>query len=940
MTRPLPHIEILYDGAWHEVTRDVYSSEHEITTARGRGNWAAVSDPSEMVVPFRQHESKYATAPGGGRMVGRYAPRNPRSDLYGKIGRNTPIRLRLGEPAPRLRLPGTVDAAATTPDAAALRLTGDQRVEILVRPASWRKLDGAALARRYLTTGNQRAWAWWINGSGTLSWRYSVDGSAIVTRESNGTVPDDVPERWIAVWHDVNNGAGGNVLGFETSLDGVTWDPVGTPQTFAGTIAFHPAQAPFEVGRTAAADVAGVAIPPMAGRIGALRYRSGILPTSPLVVDVDFRVLDTHDRAATDTAGRVWTLTDAAYISDSSIRLAGEAATWPQDVGQVKAGPRSAPVTVAGALRRAQRNQAPLQSSLRRDLSTKANVVRYYPLEERSGAAQYASGLAGDSSTLTPTDAGEVKAAANGDAFVASDPLPTFAAGELSGTIPAYVANASQRLIWLSAVPEAGISTDRHLMRAYTPGSLARWEVVYGVGGTLRFRCYDDDGNAIFLHGPSASSLDGRPMMMSLWLEQQSPTTTFFQLAYFPVGAGAFVADEGTVAGTYARFARLQLGTTVGLEGTVMGHVAILNGDVHNVWDTASQSLDGWAGEAGADRLLRLGADTGFPVRLTGEGQTPAMGPQRSRTFIDLAREVPATDLGILGDSTEEAGALAYRPARSMTGQSPALTIPYRLFVPPPKPTDDDEGTANRITVKSAGGVELTVEDTTSSMSTAPPPAGVGLYDQSTDINAEHAVDAETNAWWRLAMGTVDASRWPDLDLVLDRSDMEPYVDAVLGLEPGDLVRITDLPEGVPPGPVDLIVNAIGDRITRAKHIVRLTCGPAHPWIATGTWAAAGVAGADVARWDGAGSVLAAAVDASQTTMSVTYGVTSWTTTPAHFPFDVMVGGERMTVTAISAPSGTTQTFTVTRGVTLNHTGVAHDAGTTVHLADPTVWSL
>jgi len=58
---------------------------------------------------------------------------------------------------------------------------------------------------------------------------------------------------------------------------------------------------------------------------------------------------------------------------------------------------------------------------------------------------------------------------------------------------------------------------------------------------------------------------------------------------------------------------------------------------------------------------------------------------------------------------------------------------------------------------------------------------------------------------------------------------------------------------------------------------------------------------------------------------------------PDSFPFDVMVGGERMTVTAIDG-TGTTQTFTVTRGV--NGVERDHPAGEPVTLAEPTYLAL
>lgn len=62
-----------------------------------------------------------------------------------------------------------------------------------------------------------------------------------------------------------------------------------------------------------------------------------------------------------------------------------------------------------------------------------------------------------------------------------------------------------------------------------------------------------------------------------------------------------------------------------------------------------------------------------------------------------------------------------------------------------------------------------------------------------------------------------------------------------------------------------------------------------------------------------------------------------WTTAAADFPFDIAVGGEQITVTAISG-SSSPQTFAVTRAV--NGISKSHDAGTAVSLYTPTYRAL
>jgi hypothetical protein len=63
-----------------------------------------------------------------------------------------------------------------------------------------------------------------------------------------------------------------------------------------------------------------------------------------------------------------------------------------------------------------------------------------------------------------------------------------------------------------------------------------------------------------------------------------------------------------------------------------------------------------------------------------------------------------------------------------------------------------------------------------------------------------------------------------------------------------------------------------------------------------------------------------------------------WTTDAAEMPFDVDIGGERVTVTNIGAPSGSDQAVTVSRSV--NGVVKAHDAGTPVRLWNPARYGL
>lgn len=88
-------------------------------------------------------------------------------------------------------------------------------------------------------------------------------------------------------------------------------------------------------------------------------------------------------------------------------------------------------------------------------------------------------------------------------------------------------------------------------------------------------------------------------------------------------------------------------------------------------------------------------------------------------------------------------------------------------------------------------------------------------------------------------------------------------------------------------------------------------------------------------KWDSADSTLNTGYNTSATSLQVAFTTNRWTTNAAHFPFNIMIKREKMTVTNIT---GTTspQTFTVTRSV--NGVAKSHSAGEEVHLADVYYW--
>lgn len=271
-----------------------------------------------------------------------------------------------------------------------------------------------------------------------------------------------------------------------------------------------------------------------------------------------------------------------------------------------------------------------------------------------------------------------------------------------------------------------------------------------------------------------------------------------------------------------------------------------------------------------------------------------------------------------------------------MTRQDPGCTIAYTdNLLRPFEPVEDDQRTRNVVTVTRDGAGSAQVADEDGPMGTA----AIGVYDEGVTLSLYNDDAAWQQAGWRVNLGTVDEPRWPTIGCDLHDSWWIARPDVVrdlLTLNVGDRLAVTDLPDWLPPFPVDAIVQAVTETITTepgdvlrfGRHSVELTCSPAAPFDT--------LAYDRGDLWENDTSTLAADVTAGATTLSVAFAAGPYWS-HADGDFEIVVGGEVMTVTAVSGTSSP-QSFTVTRGV--NTAGLAHSAGDAVALYHPARWAL
>jgi hypothetical protein len=277
------------------------------------------------------------------------------------------------------------------------------------------------------------------------------------------------------------------------------------------------------------------------------------------------------------------------------------------------------------------------------------------------------------------------------------------------------------------------------------------------------------------------------------------------------------------------------------------------------------------------------------------------MGEQRQGTLLGLLEECALVENARIGESRELRG-LTYRSDHN--NQSPTLTVTTEVGYPF-VPTHDTQQLVNDVTVSLPGGTSHRLLDESSIDES-------GIYDDTRTINAETGLQLPDLGGWWLHEGTWPGMRVPVLRVEFGRNPN--LFDAWMATSFGDLIRAALLPRGFPEAPLDVLLDGYLEELSKFHWGLTLNVSPAGPWeVGVRNSSTLGIR-------DTGGSVLNSSFAAgTATSMSVatTLGPL-WAVTAASntaLPFDVNVGGYRITVTAIGAAAGQIQTFTVSTSI-------------------------
>jgi hypothetical protein len=623
-----------------------------------------------------------------------------------------------------------------------------------------------------------------------------------------------------------------------------------------------------------------------------------------------------------------------------SPEFAGEVSSWPRS-RDTSGGDRTVNITAADVTRRLGTGTSPLNSALRRYvLITPINnllPVAYWPLEDGPNAdadrvlSATGIGMLGFLPPTAGTSVGTVDWAAE-RSLPGGLQAPSLTGGASLVAFLNPPSNASQ---WMLSFC---------MKQSYSDGTYVQLTTQSGYLNFVLSR------NPDTLNIDVSLSIDNGPLSTILIYsfpdkndleEWHQFCITAFQngvdIDFFLEIDGAFADNFTETTETLEGLLRVQMSSvTDASQDTSFAHVMIFDApfsvDVAGLYDAAIGST----GERALSRALRLCEEEQVEFHWTGSGifattpNTEKMGPQKAKKFLDLIQECATLDNGLLY-SKRISGSFEFRTLGTMYARSSWATLSMSdgHFSPPWDPTPDDQGLRNDVTAnrQDGGTARHELDDGSRYSVSSPSDGGAGRYDSTVTVNAERDSQLLAQAQWRVHLGTADEDRFPGIRLNLARDVFRDTAGLALSaklrdLDVGDLVALTGMQSDDQYEDLSQLVVGYVKVFDQLTYDLTLTCRP-------GSRYATGIIDSGW-QLDSDTTVTAEALDDTETGIDVTVTGTAWTATG--MPYDLMVGGERVTATALSG-AGPAQTFTVTRSV--NGVVKSHSTGAQIRLADP-----
>lgn len=588
-------------------------------------------------------------------------------------------------------------------------------------------------------------------------------------------------------------------------------------------------------------------------------------------------------------------------------------------------------VVADGRLRRLQQQDVPLPSPGQFSILSPLvgdPPVGYWPFEDGSNSTTAASALAGG----TAATVFDMTFAA--DSTVAGSlPLPRLSAtSEARAPLPISVTSTETSFLLTCLMTfDAAPAATTIVALVHTTGTAAEWQIAAEAPNLLHVRAYDANNTLILDNSNVVTGMFDGHNVWGLSCTQDGADVDYtvavyaFQDSLDSVSGSGFSAT--LTSQTHGRVTRWRVPPDSNLDGATFGHLAIYGDPLPtSALFSASALIDANKDETPHTRFARLASENNLPSRRdTDSTETIEMGQQPiNTTAVELLREctdarlMPLFDSGLVGDH----GGVLWLPSRTdLLNRDATLTIDGSQgqvrFI---RPTLDDQDIINDLELSRTDGSTVRHVDDDSI-------AAEGRYRSRASLNLNADTPLDGLAAWMVHLTTVGGYRFPGVAWDMRRS--HTLAEEWMACRLLHRIDVSDPPSQYPPDTIAALLEGYTETLSAETWTVEANLSSFAPYFVFE------IEDPVHGRLDTSGSALALGVDSDDTSLVVATdsGKAVWINSsdrPQDFDFNIVVGGEVMTVTDITG-STSPQAFSVTRSV--NGVVKSHSAGADVRIA-------
>lgn len=897
------------DGTYTDITSYI-RGEHRIEIGRGRRDIQGDMPPTFCNF----------TLNNGGEDPedrGRFTDDNPMSPYFGLLPMFTKFYWIVpGAADGYLYLPGFDGGDYSyTSDKAALDITGDIDIRVEISPSTWNMPVEAGLAVLAMKANNVNpdfSWAFCLDVRSRMYFAWDDAGvSASGFGHRSAAIP--VQERMaLRVTLDVNNGLGGYTVSFYYADDlDSSWTLLTNTVTTSATTSIFSSNSALSVGASGVGTGLFSGGKTFSGKIYGFELRNGIAGT--LVADADFKSQAVGVTSFADGLGNTWGIISDAYVTSDAVRFWGEIESFPQEWDATGKDMLSR-IHASDLLQRLGTSQTQVRSPIYLN-RIQVDPTGYWTFED--GAEATRAGAVSRSTASAIATLITFKAA---DDLPGSDGVAQFAEGGAfaRGFARSSTTTGTASFLGFFKFGTSPASTVQVFSTVVVGSSTVNWWRVETDGASFTIRAFAADGTSLL---SNAITL-GTDVVITDWISLRLELTTSganiaWALAWHQVGQHVFWGSSGTIAGSVGRFASFTISGSAANTDMYFAHIVLDTDTTDFTSSDFASAARGYIGETFSERFRRICTAKGITPDLDGwEMDTSALGRQPIDTELNILKDGARVDGGILLGSRRQPNAITYITRGRIQQQSSAVTLEHdgsSHLAATPKPVFDSVGVANDVTVTRPGGGFSRRVVTDGKLGTD----NIGSVPGGGDYNVETDEATDVVAGWLANLGTAEDKRFPEIEVQLNRSQTvlgSAIGQEIMAVDAGRYLVIDNMPAGQRPDPAEQLIQGYLETHSNKLWKIVFNGTPYAPWragIIEGVLEPPRFVATDTT-----------VNDATSTATSLTFvtatGSARWVlasdlaSTP--FPFDVMIAGERMTITAITGATNT-QTVTVTRSV-------------------------